>query len=265
MGVSKYVARNKVRWRVDTYVTLPDGTIRRAEAWPHPDARAGTGTRAQAPRRGVRGPVLRPEEGADRHRAAALDRVRADHEARQRLLAVRRGPGERTWCASSATSAPRASPAATSRSTGRSGRPRPSRRGEAPSPATLDREVELLKRLLNYAAACGRLTENPIARVKLLRVPNVRRVVLDEEAFQRLSRQGRGVAPAHPARRLRHRHAQERGPEPPLVAARPQGRRRPARGRGHQDRRAPRGLPDRAGPARPSPSSPGCSTPSSSS
>jgi integrase len=61
------------------------------------------------------------------------------------------------------------------------------RRGGAPSPATLDREVELLKRLLNYAAACGKLTENPIARVKLLRVPNVRRVVLDEEAFQRLS------------------------------------------------------------------------------
>ena len=29
MGVSKYVARNKVRWRVDTYVTLPDGTVRR--------------------------------------------------------------------------------------------------------------------------------------------------------------------------------------------------------------------------------------------
>jgi hypothetical protein len=44
MGVSKYVARGKVRWRVDTYVTLPDGATRRirkkripnrdqAEAW----------------------------------------------------------------------------------------------------------------------------------------------------------------------------------------------------------------------------------------
>ncbi|HVO17605.1 MAG TPA: hypothetical protein VMU15_00005, partial [Anaeromyxobacter sp.] len=43
-----------------------------------------------------------------------------------------------------------------------------------------------MKRLLNYAAACGRLEGNPIARVKLLRVPNVRRVVLDEDAFQRL-------------------------------------------------------------------------------
>jgi len=37
----------------------------------------------------------------------------------------------------------------------------------------------------SYAAACGRLTQNPVARVKLLQVPNVQRVVLDEEAFQR--------------------------------------------------------------------------------
>jgi len=59
-------------------------------------------------------------------------------------------------------------------------------RGRAPSPATLDREIELLKRTLNYAVACGKLSENPIAHVKLLRVPSVRRVVLDDETFQRL-------------------------------------------------------------------------------
>jgi len=29
MGVSRYVARGKVRWRVDTYVTLPDGATKR--------------------------------------------------------------------------------------------------------------------------------------------------------------------------------------------------------------------------------------------
>jgi hypothetical protein len=29
MGVSKYVTRGKVRWRVDTYVTLPDGGTKR--------------------------------------------------------------------------------------------------------------------------------------------------------------------------------------------------------------------------------------------
>jgi integrase len=58
-----------------------------------------------------------------------------------------------------------------------------------PTPATLDREVELLKRMLGYAAKCGKLRENPLAGVALLRVPNVRDVVLSEEEFQeRLSK-----------------------------------------------------------------------------
>jgi integrase len=57
------------------------------------------------------------------------------------------------------------------------------KRGGPPAPATLDREVELLKRLLNFAVDCGNLTHNPIARAKLLRKPNVRRMVLDEEGF----------------------------------------------------------------------------------
>jgi hypothetical protein len=54
------------------------------------------------------------------------------------------------------------------------------------------------------------------------------------------------VAPAHPARGLRHGHAQVGSRESALVPARPQGRRRPARGRGHEDRRAAGGLPDPA-------------------
>jgi integrase len=60
------------------------------------------------------------------------------------------------------------------------------RRKKAPSPASLDREVELLKRMLNYAVACGSLTSNPIAAAKLLRRPNVRRSVLDDVAFDKL-------------------------------------------------------------------------------
>jgi site-specific recombinase XerD len=60
------------------------------------------------------------------------------------------------------------------------------RRKKAPSPASLDREVELLKRMLNYAVSCGSLPSNPIAAVKLLRKPNVRRSVLDDAAFGKL-------------------------------------------------------------------------------
>jgi len=60
------------------------------------------------------------------------------------------------------------------------------RRKKAPSPASLDREVELLKRMLNYAVSCRSLPSNPIAAVKLLRRPNVRRSVLDDAAFEKL-------------------------------------------------------------------------------
>jgi len=61
-----------------------------------------------------------------------------------------------------------------------------SRKGGAPAPASLDREVELLKRMLNYAVRCGKLPTNPIAKAKLLNQPNVRRVVLKEEQFLKL-------------------------------------------------------------------------------
>lgn len=60
------------------------------------------------------------------------------------------------------------------------------RRGGPPNPATLDREVELLKRVLNHAVRLGTLRHNPIAEARLLRRPNVRRMVVDEEMFGRL-------------------------------------------------------------------------------
>jgi integrase len=60
------------------------------------------------------------------------------------------------------------------------------RKGEAPSPATLDREIAQLKRMCSYAVECGRLQSHPLAHVKLLRKPNVRQVAIDEETFAKL-------------------------------------------------------------------------------
>jgi integrase len=59
-------------------------------------------------------------------------------------------------------------------------------RRKPPSPAQLDREMELWKQMLNYAVAAGKLEQNPIAKAKLLRRPNVRRVVIEEAQFQKL-------------------------------------------------------------------------------
>ena len=74
MGVSKYVARNKVRWRVDTYVTLPDGTVRRLKR-----GRIPTREQAQALARQIRQERI----------GEKLARVLADSfQARQNRLAL---------------------------------------------------------------------------------------------------------------------------------------------------------------------------------
>lgn len=191
MGVSRYVARGKVRWRVDTYVTLPDGATRRirkkriptreqAEAWERKmlvEAYEGRFfDRVKESTATVRElwseyePITKRDNDSwrsDVGRAAHLVRLLGDRRASR----LTRGDVEEYRTKRQAET---------------------TQRGGAPTPATLDREVELLKRLLNFAASCGKLEANPLARVKLLRVPNVRRVVLDEEAFQRF----RGAAEA---------------------------------------------------------------------
>jgi integrase len=66
---------------------------------------------------------------------------------------------------------------------------RDNRRGELtkrkkpPAPASLDREVELLKRACNYGLDRKLLSENPLKAVKLLRVPNVRTNTVREDAI----------------------------------------------------------------------------------
>lgn len=74
------------------------------------------------------------------------------------------------------------------------------RRRAPPSSASLDREIELLKRVLGYAVRCGTLRSNPLAGVALLRDPNVREVVITEEQFQerlaRLENQSLWMRPA---------------------------------------------------------------------
>jgi len=68
-----------------------------------------------------------------------------------------------------------------------------SKRGGPPSPTTLDREVELLKRIANYAVKAGKLATSPLAGGKLLKEPNARASRIEEEAFGELLRH----APPH--------------------------------------------------------------------
>src|SRR5215472_9440345 len=60
------------------------------------------------------------------------------------------------------------------------------KRKKPPTPGTLDREIELLKRGINYAVKCKKVPANPIANVGLLRKPNVRTHVITENQFQKI-------------------------------------------------------------------------------
>jgi integrase len=59
-------------------------------------------------------------------------------------------------------------------------------RGGPPTKCTLDHELELLKRMLNYAARSQLIRHNPIGHVQLLREPNTRDVVVTQAEFERL-------------------------------------------------------------------------------
>lgn len=58
--------------------------------------------------------------------------------------------------------------------------------GQPPTVATVNREITLLKRIINHAVKCGEVRLNPIAHVKLLNEANVRQTVIGEERFGQL-------------------------------------------------------------------------------
>jgi integrase len=60
------------------------------------------------------------------------------------------------------------------------------RTGGPPTSTTVDLEVELLKRVLNYCVGVEDIPRNPIAHVPLLRKDNVREVMIEESTFLNL-------------------------------------------------------------------------------
>ena len=185
MGVNKYLVRNKPFFRIDTWIPLPDGTSQRVKKGKFPTREQAEAYEKKLQVEAFEGRYFdrvkepsftvtdlwkeyevvtkrdndswQSDEGRSRHLLRHLGKVRATRLTLADIDRYRTSRlGETT------------------------------RLGRAPSPATLDREVELLKRFLNYSVACKKLPKNPIADVQLLRVPNTRQVVLGEEAFQRL-------------------------------------------------------------------------------
>jgi len=185
MGVEKYQADGKSWWRVDEWVVDTDGRpVRfRKKRIPTREQAMAVATKIQAesfegsflqrkrvPRCSVAELWVAYEPAGRRDNASwESDRGRAQHLLRH-LGAL---PGQRLTL----REVDRYRDARLQETT---------RRGAAPTPATLDREVELLKRVLGYGVRAGLLEEHPLRGVQLLRKPNVRRTVVDEDAFERL-------------------------------------------------------------------------------
>ncbi len=186
MGVAvKYSVRGKTYWKVDEWLKLPDGRVVRFRMRKIP-------TREQAE-------MLVAKRKAEAFEGRFFDRVKAPTltiaEVWEAYLPITKRDND-SWL----TDVGRAKHLVQLLGTRRASQiglkdvdeyrnrrlGEETRRGERPSPATLDREVALLHRMLNYAVACGSLPRNPIAGVRLLRKPNVRRVVVDEASFARL-------------------------------------------------------------------------------
>jgi integrase len=185
MGVSKYVARGKIWWRVDEWLAQPDGKFIRYRKKRIPTKEQAVACATKVKAESFEGRffdrVRTPTSTVADLWSAYEPIAKRDNDAwqtdvgRAKHLLKHLGAHRAFSLTLKDVDAYR---------TGRLGES--TARGTQPTAATLDREVELLKRILNYAVACAKLPNNPVANARLLRKPNVRRVVLDEAAFQRL-------------------------------------------------------------------------------
>jgi len=185
MGVRKYQSYGRTLWKVDAWLVRPDGPPIRLRQSKIPTREQAVALEAKLKTDAFEGQFFERHRmatettaelltqyeklGAQENRAWSTESGRAAH-LRRHLGQVR----------ASALTVRHVEEYRVRRSTEKT------RRGGPPSPATLDREVELLKRALNHAVRLGTLRHNPIAEARLLRKPNVRRMVVDEEMFGRL-------------------------------------------------------------------------------
>ncbi len=184
MGVKKYRKGQKQFWRIDTWITFPNGKRKRFKKAGIPSKEMAVALEMKVQTEAFEGRFFdRTTEStltvpkawenykpvSNRHRSsnteANIARTLIRHLGSEPVMQLTVGSVDQY----------------------RSRRFRETTRtGEAPAPATLDREVEMLKRILNYATACGHIPHNPLTAVKFLRVPNTRRTVVYEGDFEKL-------------------------------------------------------------------------------
>ena len=188
MGVKKYQARGRVFWEVDEWLPLPDGRRHRYRQRKIPTKEAAKALIAKARIDAFEGrffdraepdPDCTVSEAWSAYKKVSERDVDSWKTDKGRAAHLVRHLGQR-----GATSLTLADvDAYRNRRLGEN-----TRRGRPPALSTLDKEVELLNRFLNYAVRCGRLKTNPVAGTKsLVKVhENARKVVVQDEVFDKI-------------------------------------------------------------------------------
>jgi integrase len=185
MGVRKYSSRGKTYYRVDSWLTRPDGTLFRFRQGKIPSKEMAEALLAKAKAQSFEGRFFDKRKERKHTVAALLDTYlpisrrdkRSWRDDVSRAAHLKRHLGDRVAQRLTQRDVDEYRTLRLAETTQRDG---------APSPATLDRELALLKHAFSYAVQCGELDRNPVATVALLNVPNTRDVIVDDATFDRI-------------------------------------------------------------------------------
>jgi integrase len=185
MSIGKYKKNGKTFWKVDETLVLRDGRVRRFRTRCIPTREQAVALAAKVKAAAFEGrfferpktPTITVDGLWKLYESVSKREVRSHKDDVWRARHLNRHLGPRSVATLNQEDVDRYLDARLQEKT---------RRQQPPASATLDREVELLRRMANYAVKCGRLPSNPLAGVKLQHKPNARRMVIDDEMFGRL-------------------------------------------------------------------------------
>ena len=185
MAVSNYKLGKKTFWKVDFWVRISSGQCRRIQKRKIPSKELATAFEAKARAMQFEGQYFETKRRKLKTVAQLWDNYKIISERDHRSWETERGRAAHLerhlgkYVAEELT--------ARHVEAYRSVRLRETTvRGRPPSVASLNREVGLLKRMINYAVRNGDAKANPISHVTKLKENNIRHVVIDEEKFQQL-------------------------------------------------------------------------------
>ena len=188
MGVKKYRTKKKETfWEVDEWLTLPDGSRKRFRVRKVPTKEQAVALQAKARAETFEGKFfekrkqfkLTVKQLWEEYKPVSKQHKRSHRNDCNRSVHLVRHLGSKQVTRLSVADVEYYRSLRLNEKAGKGKR-------KKPKPATLDREVALLKRMCSYAVEAKLISENPIAGASMLNQPNTREAVVSEEQFTQL-------------------------------------------------------------------------------